>query len=305
MNFTHPLGKFSHPGVRVMCCQTIAFGNLVTNHIPKNSNRNHHHIIMVRSQSTEKSMRKFKVGRNVRLNPKRLERLVEETIVSRYGTLCNGFPRYRVSSSGMKALHEAAEKFLTKMWNEVHDIAVYQNHRDSVERKDFLEWKRKNITLPTKPKLIGGKTLCQLFESIKNKRRRPRSKIHPVGKMSSTSTKDPLKIHLQQLYFDQINNEVKTVEARPYYPCYREYSEGDCILFISPSGEEVLVRIEKKSWYPNFECMLGSETVEACLPGIHCGDLSTAVNIYHTFRNNSYEALTKEFGVIAFKVKLM
>ena len=101
---------------------------------------------MVRSQSTEKSMRKFQVGRSVRLNPKRLERLVEETIVSRYGTLCNGFPRYRVSSSGMKALLEAAEKFLTKMWNEVHDIAVYQNHRDSVERQDFVEWKRKNKT---------------------------------------------------------------------------------------------------------------------------------------------------------------
>ena len=86
-------------------------------------------------------------------------------------------------------------------------------------------------------------------------------------------------------------------------PSYREYSEGDCILFISPSGEELLVRIEKKSWYPNFECMLRSQTVQACLPGLRCGDLSSAVNIYHNFRDKSYEALAIEYGVVSFKIK--
>ena len=123
INFTYPGGELFTQGVRVMCCQTIVLGNLITIYFPKNSNRNNNN--MVRSQSTGKSTRKFKVGRNVRLNPKRLERLVEETIASRYGTLCNGFPRYRVDSSALKALREAAEKFLIKMWNEVHDIAVY------------------------------------------------------------------------------------------------------------------------------------------------------------------------------------
>ena len=257
---------------------------------------------MVRSHPTGKSTRVCHGGRHVRLNPKRLETLVQETVVNRYGTLSNGFPRYRLDSSALNSLREAAEKFLTKMWNEVHDIAVYQNHRHTVERQDFVEWRRKNISLPTKHKLIGGKTLCQLFESIKQKRRRPRV-VRQVGQVITTSSEKPLEIHLQQSYFDQINEETKTTEARPYYPSYHEYSEGDDILFISPSGEELLVRIEKKSWYPNFECMLRSETIEACLSGLRCGDLRTAVNIYHKFRNNTYESLAKKYGVISFKIK--
>ena len=229
--------------------------------------------------------------------------MVQETVVSRYGTTSNGFPRFVLDSTALDSLQKAAEDFLTKMWNEVHDIAVYKNRRRTVERQDFVDWRRKNISASKKIKLIGGKTLCQLFESIKTKRRRPRSNLHHVGKVNTPFNKEPLKLYLQQLYFDQTNEEFKTVEARPYYPSYREYSEGDRILFISPSGEELLVRIEKKSWYPNFECMLRSETVQACLPGVRCGDVSTAVNIYHNFRNKTYEALAKQYGVVAFKIK--
>ena len=53
-------------------------------------------------------------------------------------------------------------------------------------------------------------------------------------------------MHVEQSYFDQINEEIKTVEARPYYPTYHGSAEGDSILLISPSGEELLVGIEKK-----------------------------------------------------------
>ena len=301
MKYNHPGVTTTHPGVKVMCCQIIVVVNFITILFPKIFNPQNK--IMVRSQSSRKSTNTLKGSRSVRLNPEILKRMVQETIVSRHGTTSIGFPRYVLNSSALNSLQQAAENFLTRMWNEVHDIEVYKNHRSTVERQDFQEWRRKNISVPKKPKLIGGKTLCQLFESIKKKRRRPRYNLHHLGKSNTQFNKKPLTIHLQQLYFDQTQDEFKTVEARPYYPSYREYSEGDRILFTSPSGEELLVRIEKKSWYPNFECMLRSETVEACLPGVRCGDMCTAVNIYHNFRNNTYESLAKEYGVIAFKIK--
>ena len=122
---------------------------------------------MVRSQSTGKSNKTSPGGRCVRLNPESLKRMVEEIIVRRYGTTSIGFSRYRVERSALDSIRVSAEKFLTTMWNEVHDIAVKKNRRVTVEHEDFVEWRRQHITTPRKPKLIGGKTLCELFESIK------------------------------------------------------------------------------------------------------------------------------------------
>ena len=283
-----------------MCCPNIILENLITIQFSRKVNRNYK---MVRSEQTSKSKTTSQGRRCVRLNPETLKQLVQDTVVKVYGTTSIGFPRYRVDSTALKSLREAAEEFLTNMWNEVHQIAVYDNHRHTVEREDFAEWRRQHISPPKKVPKIGGKTLCELFESIKSERRHRRSCPENVVKVITPVTKEPLKIYVQQTYFDQMNEELKTVEARPYYPSYREYLEGDRILFISPSGEEMLVRIEKKSWYPNFECMLCSETVEACLPGLRSVDMSTAVNIYHNFRNKTYETLAKEYGVISFKIK--
>ena len=286
-----------------MCCRNIVLGNLITIQFPRKTNHNYN--TMVRSESTRKSKCTSHDRRFVRLNREHFKNLVEDTVIKVYGTTSIGFPRYRVNISALNSLREAAENFLTNMWNEVHQIAVYDNHRHTVERQDFLQWRSKHISAPKQVQKPGGKTLCQLFDSIKKARRHRRSYKEDVDKVSTPWTKEPLKMFVQQTYFDQMNDQLKTVEARPYYPSYREYSEGDRILFTSPSGEEMLVRIEKKSWYPNFERMLCSETVQACLPGLRSVDMSTAVNIYHNFRNKTYETLAKEYGVISFKVKLI
>ena len=110
-------------------------------------------------------------------------------------------------------------------------------------------------------------------------------------------------MYVEQSYFDEMNEEIKTVEARPYYPSYHGYAEGDSILFISPSREELTVCIEKKTWYRNFECMLRAETVPACLPGLMHDEFTTALSIYHSFRDNGYKKLALKYGVIAFKIK--
>ena len=148
-----------------MCCQIIVVVNLITILFTKIFNPQNQ--IMVRSQSSRKSTRTLKGSCSVRLNPETLKRMIQETIVSRYGTTSTGFPRYVLDSTALNSLQQAAENFLTKMWNKVHDIAVYKNHRSTVERQDFQDWTRKNISVSKKLKLIGGKTLCQLFESIK------------------------------------------------------------------------------------------------------------------------------------------
>ena len=167
VKYNHPGVTTTHPGVKVMCCQIIVVVNFITILFPKIFNPQNK--IMVRSQSSRKSTNTLKGSRSVRLNPEILKRMVQETIVSRHGTTSIGFPRYVLNSSALNSLQQAAENFLTRMLNEVHDIAVYKNHRSTVERQDFQEWRRKNISVPKKPKLIGGKTLCQLFESIKKK----------------------------------------------------------------------------------------------------------------------------------------
>lgn len=260
---------------------------------------------MVRVQTSRKSNRtSLERGRRVRLNPDTFKRMVEETVIRVYGSTSIGSPRFGVKTTALHALRQAAEEFLTKMWKEVHDIAVVCNQRETVTREDFAEWRRKHICIPKKRKSTCGKTLCQLFESIKQRRHRPRLMFKKPQKLTQRNFKT-LKIHLQQIYFDQMKDGMKTVEARPYYPCYAGYSEGDCILFTSPSGEEFWTEIEKISRYRNFEFMLRCETVEECLPGLTCEDLNTALNTYHNFRDNTYKELAQKYGVIAFKINLM
>ena len=122
---------------------------------------------MVRSQSTSKSTKMSAGGRRVRVSRHTLKRMVEETLLRLYGTTSNGSPLYRVGFTALESLRVAAEEYLTKMWNQVHDKAVFEKRRDTVELEDFVEWRREHIITPPKPKLIGGKTLCELFESIK------------------------------------------------------------------------------------------------------------------------------------------
>ena len=215
-----------------MCCQRIICFNRPTINFPRSSNLKKE--TMVRSQSTSKSTKMSAVGRRVRVSRHTLKRMVEETLLRLYGTTSNGSPLYRVGFRALESLRVAAEEYLTKMWNQVHDKAVIEKRRDTVELEDFVEWRREHIITPPKPKLIGGKTLCELFESIKKKRRGPRSNAcRGLEKRRTPCVKEPLTMYVEQSYFDEMNEEIKTVEARPYYPSYHGYAEGDSILFIT------------------------------------------------------------------------
>ena len=84
---------------------------------------------------------------------------------------------------------------------------------------------------------------------------------------------------------------LKTVEARPNYPCLRDLVPGTLVQFSNRySGRSFLVTITTRRVHRDFATMLRAETIKDCLPDPRDPqDLQRAVNVYHGFRNKTYK----------------
>ena len=99
-----------------------------------------------------------------------------------------------------------------------------------------------------------------------------------------------------------MDDGTKVVDARIYYPSFRKFVSGDIIKFenSSDTNECFFAQMTYKKVYRNFEKILKKETVKACLPAI-TGGIDAAVEIYHSFRNHTYQKLARQ--VVAYKFR--
>ena len=104
--------------------------------------------------------------------------------------------------------------------------------------------------------------------------------------------------------YRQLDDGLKVVEARIYYPSFRKFVPGDIIKFVNlcDVNEWFLGQMTYKAVYRGFRAMLEKETVEACLPTI-TGGIDAAVKMYHSFRNNTYQQLARTYQVVAYKFR--
>ena len=112
----------------------------------------------------------------------------------------------------------------------------------------------------------------------------------------------PRVIYVQQPYYDQIECGSKKVEARPNYPCLRDLVPGTLVEFSNRfSGRSFLATITGRRVFRTFHTMLRAETIKDCLPGRDPNDLQRAVNVYHSFRNDTYKYIAKKHGVVSLR----
>ena len=112
----------------------------------------------------------------------------------------------------------------------------------------------------------------------------------------------PRVIYVQQPYYDQMECGEKTVEARPNYPCLRDLVPGTLVKFCNRfSGRSFLATITTRRVHRNFATMLRAETIKDCLPDRDPHDLQRAVNVYHSFRNDTYKFIAKKHGVVSLR----
>ena len=110
----------------------------------------------------------------------------------------------------------------------------------------------------------------------------------------------PRIIYVQQPYYGQMECGEKTVEARPNYPCLRDLVPGTLVEFENQySGRSFLATITSRRVHRDFATMLRKETIKGCLPDQDPDDLQRAVNVYHSFRDETYKFIARKHGVVS------
>lgn len=128
-------------------------------------------------------------------------------------------------------------------------------------------------------------------QTVKLRDLRPKPKVVP-----------PRKIYVQNPYYEQMECGEKTVEARPNYPCLRDLVPGTLVEFENQySGRSFLATITSRRVHRDFATMLRKETIKGCLPDQDPDDLQRAVNVYHSFRDETYKFIAKKHGVVSFR----
>ena len=111
-------------------------------------------------------------------------------------------------------------------------------------------------------------------------------------------------IYVTSPFFEQMKCGEKTVEARPNYPCLRDVTPGTLVEFSNRiSGRSFLATITSRRVHRDFATMLRKETIQDCLPDRDPDDLQRAVNVYHSFRHNTYQYIARKHGVVSFRFK--
>ena len=92
------------------------------------------------------------------------------------------------------------------------------------------------------------------------------------------------------------------MEARPYYPSFKDLLPGQLVEFAHrSSGSSFVVRITQKRIFRTFAAMLRKETIQSCLPHHDPDDLQRAVNKYRSFRNGTYKLFERTYGVMSLR----
>ena len=96
----------------------------------------------------------------------------------------------------------------------------------------------------------------------------------------------------------------KAVEARPNYPCLRDLTPGTLVEFCNRSSERsFLATITSRRVHRDFATMLRAESIKDCLPDRDPHDLQRAVNVYHSFRHDTYKFIDRKHEVVSLRFR--
>ena len=136
--------------------------------------------------------------------------------------------------------------------------------------------------------------------SKKKHRYRPQTVNLRELRRPETPTVTPRKIYVHNPYYEQMECGIKTVEARPNYPCLRDLVPGTLVEFSNAySGRSFLATITSRRVHRDFATMLRKESIKDCLPDQDPDDLQRAVNVYHSFRHETYKFIARKHGVVS------
>ncbi|XP_022857961.1 uncharacterized protein LOC111378916 isoform X1 [Olea europaea var. sylvestris] len=103
-------------------------------------------------------------------------------------------------------------------------------------------------------------------------------------------TKVDFELHVQEPFFSQLNDGLKTIEGRSAVGHYNQIKSGDILLF----NKCLMLQVQDVHRYASFHEMLEAESLAKVLPGVE--NIEEGVQIYRNFYSEEKE---KSNGVIA------
>ena len=153
---------------------------------------------------------------------------------------------------------------------------------------------------PPKYNMTKTSTTRPRVSSKKHHYRPQRVNLHDLR--PKPKTVPPRVVYVQNPDYDQMECGSKKVEARPNYPCLQDLVPGTLVKFSNRfSGRSFLATITGRRVHRDFTTMLRVETIKDCLPDRDPHDLQRAVNVYHSFRDNTYRFIAKKHKVVALR----
>ncbi|XP_048138730.1 uncharacterized protein LOC115745270 isoform X2 [Rhodamnia argentea] len=168
----------------------------------------------------------------------------------------SGVPAYPLYKRLASALEEALSSGVSFPR---HESLAWFNQEDDIHNKKVLD------------QLISSKgaELLNILKSIK------------------------FELHVQEPYFTQLKDGLKTIEGRCAHGNYKRIVSGDLILF----NKCLVLEVQDVHWYASFFEMLGAECLSEVLPGVN--SVAEGVQFYRKFYTEEKE---KSNGVLAIGV---
>ena len=156
------------------------------------------------------------------------------------------------------------------------------------------------ITFLSPPKYNMTKTSTTRARPSKKKHQYQPQRVNLRELRPKPKAVPPRKIYVQNPYYEQMECGEKTVETRPNYPCLRDLVPGTLVEFSNSfSGRSFLATITSRRVHRDFATMLRKESIQDCLPDQDPDDLQRAVNVYHSFRDETYKFIARKHGVVS------
>ncbi|XP_020224690.1 uncharacterized protein LOC109806638 isoform X3 [Cajanus cajan] len=103
------------------------------------------------------------------------------------------------------------------------------------------------------------------------------------------------ELHVQEPFFSQLNDGLKTIEGRCADGKYKRIKAGNLILF----NKSVVFEVKGIRWYPTFFAMLEAESLGKVLPGVE--SCEEGVKVYRRFYTEEKELANGVLAIIVSK----
>ncbi|RDY03807.1 hypothetical protein CR513_12563, partial [Mucuna pruriens] len=103
------------------------------------------------------------------------------------------------------------------------------------------------------------------------------------------------ELHVQEPFFSQLNDGLKTIEGRCASGKYNRIKSGNLILF----NKSVVFEVQGVRWYPTFFAMLEAESLGKVLPGVESGE--EGVEVYRRFYTEEKEQANGVLAIVVSK----